>query len=113
MLKKAYDRFCADGGENSEDYRTFVAEQAYWLDDYSLFMAIKDDHGGVQLERVAGTAEEQRGFGSCRSQGNTGGEIGFYKFQQYEFDRQWKKLHAYVNEKGIQIIGDIPIYVAF
>ena len=37
----------------------------------------------------------------------------FYKFQQYEFDRQWKKLHAYANKQGIKIIGDIPIYVAF
>ena len=40
-------------------------------------------------------------------------EIGFYQFQQYEFDRQWKKLHTYAKEQGIQIIGDIPIYVAF
>ena len=40
-------------------------------------------------------------------------EIGFYRFQQYEFDRQWKKLHAYANENGVKIIGDIPIYVAF
>ena len=40
-------------------------------------------------------------------------EIDFYKFQQYEFDKQWSQLHAYANEQGIQIVGDIPIYVAF
>lgn len=40
-------------------------------------------------------------------------EINFYKFQQYEFDKQWSQLHAYANEQGIQIVGDIPIYVAF
>ena len=40
-------------------------------------------------------------------------QIAFYKFQQYEFDRQWKRLRSYANENGIEIIGDIPIYVAF
>ena len=40
-------------------------------------------------------------------------EISFYQFQQYEFDKQWKALHAYANKNGVKIIGDIPIYVAF
>ena len=40
-------------------------------------------------------------------------DLPFYKFQQYEFDRQWKRLRSYANENGIEIIGDIPIYVAF
>ena len=113
VLKKAYDRFCADGGENSEDYRTFVAEQAYWLDDYSLFMAIKDDNGGVSWSEWPQPLKNREASALAEARETLAGEIGFYKFQQYEFDRQWKKLHAYVNEKGIQIIGDIPIYVAF
>ena len=97
--EKAYDRFCADGGENSEDYRTFAAEQAYWLDDYSLFMAIKDDNGGVSWSEWPQPLKNRETSALAEARETLAGEIGFYKFQQYEFDRQWKKLHAYVNEK--------------
>ena len=102
VLKKAYDRFCADGGENSEDYRTFVAEQAYWLDDYSLFMAIKDDNGGVSWSEWPEPLKNREASALEEAGETLAGEIGFYKFQQYEFDRQWKKLHAYVNEKAFR-----------
>lgn len=108
LLKKAYERF-----EETEDYQEFLKENAFWLDDYSMFMAIKDSKGGIcwnEWEDVLKNREEEA---LEKAKEELAKEIGFYKFQQYEFDRQWKKLHAYANKQGVQIIGDIPIYVAF
>ena len=110
ILHQAYRRF--DGSQNWE-YREFLDENRDWLDEYCLFMALKNKHGGVSWrewkapyrDRVENALEEARS--------ELAGEIDFYRFQQYEFNRQWKRLHAYANENGIEIIGDIPIYVAF
>ena len=113
VLKKAYDRFCENGGESGEDYVTFVTEQAFWLDDYSLYMAVKDNNGGVSWSEWDAPLKNREEAALDAARDELAEEIGFYKFQQYEFDKQWKKLHAYANKQGIQIIGDIPIYVAF
>ena len=108
VLKKAYDRF-----EENEEFQDFVKENAYWLDDYSLYMAIKDSKGGISWSEWDEGLKNREEDALEKARKELAEAIGFYKFQQYEFDRQWKKLHAYANKQGIQIIGDIPIYVAF
>ena len=108
VLKKAYDRF-----EKGKDYNDFVNENSYWLEDYALYMAIKDRNNGVSWKEWEAPLRDREESALAQAREELAEEIGFYKFQQYEFDKQWKKLHAYANEKGIQIIGDIPIYVAF
>ncbi len=94
------------------DFDTFCKENAFWLEDYALFMAIKDAHGGetflnweddIRLRKSqALTAWKKR----CEK------EIRFYKMLQYLFFAQWKNLKDYANKNGIKIIGDIPIYVS-
>ena len=97
----------------NEDFRAFVQENAYWLKDYALYMAVKDSLEGVcwiewdeniKLRKPEALRQYRKKFAQ---------EIEFYQFQQYMFHVQWKKLKTYANERGIQIIGDIPIYVAF
>ena len=97
----------------NEDFRAFVQENAYWLKDYALYMAVKDSLEGVcwtewdediKLRRPEALKQYRKKFAP---------EVEFYQFQQYMFHVQWKKLKTYANERGIQIIGDIPIYVAF
>lgn len=113
VLRKAYDRAAGEGLEKSEAYQRFMQENAFWLEDYALYMAVKNTYGGIcwieweegiRLRREE-SLEQYRA--DCRE------EIGFYCFQQYLFLRQWRKLKAYANQKGIEIVGDIPIYVAF
>ena len=116
VLKKAYERFrdrMAGGHQEREAYERFVNENAFWLDDYSLYMAVKDKNNGVSWNEWDAPLKnrEEEALAAAREQ--LAEEISFYKFQQYEFDRQWKKLHVYANEQGVKIIGDIPIYVAF
>ena len=108
VLKKAFERF-----EKDEAYDNFIKENAYWLDDYSLYMAIKDSKGGISWNEWEDALKNREETALENAREELAEEIDFYKFQQYEFDKQWSQLHAYANEQGIQIVGDIPIYVAF
>ena len=116
VLKKAYERFrdrMRDGHQEKAEYERFVSENAFWLDDYSLYMAVKDKNDGVSWNEWDAPLKNRDREALAAAGEELAEEISFYKFQQYEFDRQWKKLHAYANEQGVKIIGDIPIYVAF
>ena len=108
VLKKAYDRF-----EKGKDYNDFVNENSYWLEDYALYMAIKDRNNGVSWKEWEAPLRDREESALAQAREELAEEIDFYRFQQYEFDRQWKKLRAYANAQGVKIIGDIPIYVAF
>lgn len=108
LLRKAYSRF-----EKNKDYEEFTEKNRFWLDDYSLYMAIKDKNEGTAWTRWEAPLKNRKEEALDRIRRELTEEIDFYRFQQYEFDRQWRKLHAYANKKGIRIIGDIPIYVAF
>ena len=108
VLKKAFQRFKPD-----KEYQEFVKENEEWLEDYSLYMAIKDSKGGASWNEWEDSLKNREPEALVKAKEELKDAIDFYKFQQYEFDRQWKKLHAYANKQGIQIVGDIPIYVAF
>lgn len=108
LLKKAYARF-----KGGKDYKAFCRENAFWVDEYALFMALKNAHNDVAWENW----EEELRFRDEKTLKKVKKEsaeiIDFYKFVQYKFDSQWQQLKAYANENGIKIIGDIPIYVAY
>ena len=109
ILRMACDRFLK---QPSDDFFAFCQENDWWLGNYALFMVIKNMHKGAswlqweeKYKRRDFAALDQVWHGQHD-------EIQFYQFQQYLFFCQWKKLHAYAAQAGIQIIGDIPIYVA-
>ncbi len=110
LLREAYQNSRI---EEEEGFRRFVRDNAYWLEDYALYMAVKsgfDNAAWVEWDEDI----RLRRPGALRSYRERYAEdIAFYQFQQYLFEEQWKKLKAYANERGIKIIGDIPIYVAF
>lgn len=96
-----------------EDFQRFCRENAYWLDDYALYMAVKNSFGGKSWSEWDDDIRLRRPEAMKRYREKFADEIGFYQFQQYLFAVQWFALKAYANQKKIQIIGDIPIYVAF
>lgn len=107
VLAKAFERFIPD-----QEYEEYIQENAFWLEDYSLFMAEKDEHNGnpwTMWEDPLRHRDEQM---LSRERERLQKQIKFYQFQQYLFRKQWDHLHKYANDKGIEIIGDIPIYVA-
>ncbi len=110
LLKKAFDR--ADiNGDNS--YQSFVKENEAWLMDYASYMAIKDSLGGISWIEWDEDIKLRKPEAMALYQKELSEEISFYCYQQYLFAKQWAELKAYANKKGVSIIGDIPIYVAF
>ena len=90
----------------------FCAEQADWLEDYALFMALKGKHGGASWFTWPEAVRLRHPQALAAAGAELADEIAFWKAVQYLFFQQWKKLKAYANKKGISIIGDLPIYVS-
>ena len=109
VLRRAVERLA--GGLESE-FAAFCELQASWLDDYSLFMAIKDSCGGLPWQQWPEALRRREPAALEQTRRELGGDIRFWRGAQFLFFRQWAALHAYANERGIKIIGDLPIYVA-
>lgn len=112
LLKMAFDHFVEQGGLSSKAYLAFKKAEAYWLEGYSLFMAIKREQEGkswLEWPKELRTRQEAA-LKTARSSLNE--LIEFYCFMQFEFYRQWKKLKEYANNEGIEIIGDMPFFVS-
>ena len=105
LLRLAYSRFTKDSS-----YRAFLRRESEWIDDYALFMALKVENSyRAWFEWDA----EYKNYATAKvSLGRLEDECNFWRFVQYEFMRQWKSLTDYAHERGILIIGDMPIYVA-
>lgn len=110
LLRKAYER--ANVGEDQE-FEAYRRENAWWLDDYALFMAVKDRFDGVAWNEWAEDIRLRWSNAMDYYRKELYYEIEFYSYLQFVFMKQWKKLKNYANINGIEIIGDIPIYVAF
>lgn len=109
LLHKAYER--SRISENP-DYQRFVEENNWWLSDYALFMALKDRFDGVPWNEWPKDIRLRDGCSMDYYRRELYFEIEFQQYMQFKFFEQWNALKSYVNESGICIIGDIPIYVA-
>ncbi len=109
LLRKAYER--SKVSENA-DYLWFVEENKWWLSDYALFMAVKDRFEGVAWTQWAEDIRLRWGLAMDYYRRELYFEIEFQQYMQFKFFEQWRQLKAYANQKGIALIGDIPIYVA-
>ena len=109
VLRKAVARFleCPP-----EDFDSYCQENDFWLADFALFMALKDVHEGAPWSewREPLRNRDERALKQAAEE-NEENTI-FWKVLQYLFFRQWNELKAYANERGISIIGDLPIYVS-
>ena len=113
LLRKAGHAFLEDSdGTDRRAFETFCQSNAEWLEDYALFMACKRVHKDVAwVHWDAGIRQRDPAVLTewCR---RLSSEIEIHKFVQFEFFRQWEKLRAHCNRRGVKIMGDIPIYVA-
>ncbi len=110
ILGKAYERFVER--ELPAEYEAFCLENAYWLEDYALYMAIK----GANDNKCWKEWPEDLKFRKVRALNKAKKEldyqIGYHKAVQFWFSCHWNALKTYANERGIQLIGDLPIYVS-
>jgi 4-alpha-glucanotransferase len=113
ILAKAFVRF----KENSDSslggaFAEFRRLNLSWLDDYALFRALKDEHGGAAWNEWDQAYVRREPAALASAVQKLGQQIEAQKFYQFLFFRQWFALKAYCNERGIKFVGDIPIFVA-
>ena len=111
IFRLAYNRFYErDGGDPlKQDFTCFCQKEAFWLEDYALFLACKDANDGRSWLNWPDMYRSPSPEYKEELKQLLQKEAGYYKFLQFIFFTEWGRLKAYANEKGIQIIGDIPI----
>ena len=110
--KKKSCGFRRSGHEGTADYVRFCEDNAFWLEDYALFMTVKESYGGRSLTEWEAPVRERDPEALSKLGDAYAETIRFHKWEQYTFTCQWKALKDYANEAGVRIIGDIPIYVS-
>lgn len=110
ILKTAFLRFKED---IPKDFYEFHKENELWLENFALFCAIKDYHKGASFDYWEDDFKFKKAEAIEKIETELSDSILFYKTIQYFFFKQWKELKEYANNKGVYIIGDIPIYVAY
>lgn len=113
LLYIAYNRALSLGFKESESYHRFHDFHGWWLDTFSIFMAYREDrtekHWNLWPEDIALRDETAL----CRLEEEYEYEIGFWQFTQYHFFKQWYQLKEYANSNGVNIFGDMPLYVSY
>ena len=110
VLRQAYKTYKRD---ISKRYKTFVEKNSSWLDDYALFMALKFKNNGKPWYEWDKKLAMRDSNALKKASEELEKETEFFKFIQYKFFRQWSNLKKYANDKGVEIIGDMPIYVSY
>jgi 4-alpha-glucanotransferase len=113
VLTKAATRFLRDAhGEDRRAFDDFCAKNASWLPDFALFMACKQEQGGVAWNQWPGDIAKRTLDDLNAARDRLKEAVLTVQYWQFEFFRQWKEVQAYAHEAGIRIVGDLPIYVA-
>ncbi|MBP0044105.1 MAG: 4-alpha-glucanotransferase [Roseofilum sp. SBFL] len=115
LLEKACQNFqgqIEESSETQEAFETFCQEKASWLEDYVLYMSLKDDREGKPWYEWDEALINREKSALEASQERLQERIFYHQFTQFKFFQQWAALKAYANEQNVDIIGDIPIYVA-
>jgi 4-alpha-glucanotransferase len=112
-LRRSGQKFFSMGpSEEMRAFDTFCQRHAHWLDDYALFMACKEAHKGAVWTSWASDIRQRTPDGLRTWNAKLAEEIRILKYWQFEFFRQWAKLKRYAHDRGIRVMGDVPIYVA-
>jgi 4-alpha-glucanotransferase len=114
MLRRAFENFCAKlPTALVANFELFRQQTAAWLDDYALYRALKDAHGGAAWNTWEQDLRARAPHAIGRARETLREQIEAEKFYQYLFFKQWAALKNYCHERGVSIIGDIPIFVAY
>lgn len=106
LLRIAFSRF-----SDYDALGAFCDREGTWLSDYASYMSIRDELGGISWQHFPAHLRSRTGLSEWRAEHKA--DEDYYKFEQFMFFSQWEKLRIHANEKGISLIGDVPIYVAY
>ena len=109
LLRKAYER---TGISKIPAYQQFLMENGWWLEDYALFIAVRQFFGNQPWQCWPEDIRMHYGFALDYYREKLYFDVEFQKYLQFKFWEQWSRLKKYANERNIEIVGDIPIYVS-
>jgi len=113
LLERAHRRFLAGArGDLREDYAGFREEHGDWLEDFALFMALKDSHGGAMWTEWEPELAAREPAALERERERLAEAVDSHRFRQFLFFRQWAAVRARAAAAGVSVIGDIPIFAA-
>jgi 4-alpha-glucanotransferase len=115
LLEKAHKNFAAklkDDESLRRDYEGFLDFASVWLDDWALFAALKDEYKGAPWNTWAEGLARREPAAVEAARASFAGQVEAQRFFQYVFFQQWLKLKKYANERGVRVVGDMPIFVA-
>ncbi|HZZ44937.1 MAG TPA: 4-alpha-glucanotransferase [Tepidisphaeraceae bacterium] len=110
MLRKAYAAF---GEKKDRGLAMFCQENEGWLDDLALYSALHDANGGKAWNEWERDLRLREPGAMKEAMQQYQAEVRFHRWMQYEFDRQWRRFRAHCHERGVELIGDLPIFVAY
>jgi 4-alpha-glucanotransferase len=114
LLNKAFNGFLERSGEPDKiDFERFCQDKAFWLDDFSLFMALREEFGEQSWNQWPEKFKNRDTRVLQKARHRLHHNIAAIKFQQYVFFRQWLELKAYASQNGVLLFGDIPIFVSY
>jgi 4-alpha-glucanotransferase len=112
-LRRGAASFFAAGDKRRRDEFHAYCDNTFWLDDYALFMSLKEMYGGKIWSQWPRETASREPSMLRQLRERVGGAVGEHKYMQWQFTRQWLSLKKYANDHGIEVIGDIPIFVAY
>ncbi len=112
-LRIAASRFLADQQHHHAEFAAFCSDEQSWLDDYTLFMALAEKFAWQDWGYWKPHLAQRKNKALLKATADLADEIEFWRFCQWCFFRQWRKLKQYANERGVRIIGDMPIFIAY
>ncbi|WP_420125986.1 4-alpha-glucanotransferase [Longimicrobium sp.] len=112
VVRAAY-ALLADDEELRADFRAFRQEEATWLDDYALFRALRDAHGGASWAEWPAPLKERHPNALEEARHQYFADIDRHAYAEYLFDLQWSAVRRHAHANGIRIVGDVPIFVAY
>ena len=114
LLERSYQRFLRSKSKKLRAEMTlFVEQNNYWLEDYALFMAIKQHEGNASWEHWPSNLRQRKQYSLKEFSDAHISSINEHKYRQFLFFRQWEKVKKYASSLNIKIIGDIPIFIAY
>jgi len=111
LVERACAAFLAEGG--SSGFEDYCNEKAWWLDDYAMFASLRKRYGGRSWSSWPDDIRRRTPAALQKVRGELEGDIRIESAAQFLFSRQWQALKGYCNDRGIEIIGDLPIYVSY
>jgi len=112
-LRLAANRFFAEQHHYRADFVSFCTAEQSWLENYTLFMALTEKFKGLEWGEWPLEFAHRNAEALSKARESLADEISFCQFCQWCFFRQWRKLKSYANDRGVRIVGDMPIFVAY